>query len=222
MFMWLVSHFPCSQCFIEQHSRLKVYAMIVTQLHATLFQFDRAGYIYSSKINIHRDAATFVRWVLGLASDGQSAGFDPSIFWRDGARWIHTVDANNQPIECRIVDNKPWYFRRTIIGRASCLWKVEYQDRFWLIKDSWRKLGRGAEWEFLEHAKELKGVVQILSHDPTMRTISDLRGVTVDFQSDKVWSRAMLEYYDGQTLDHFEDGLQLLHAFLDIVEGSFC
>ncbi|TFK69741.1 hypothetical protein BDN72DRAFT_897039 [Pluteus cervinus] len=197
----------------------------MTETFIILYQFDRGGYMYSSKVNVHDDADIFVRFVLGLASDGQDLGFDPSIYWKDNKRWIDTVDDLGNPITCRIEGNKPSYFRNTIIGRASSCWKIKHKGVSYLAKDVWRSPDRPAEWEFLQVAKGCAGVVEMYSYETREVTIAQLRGLVGAYedpdlkQKDRKWSRATVVCYSGRKLDDFDTGLELLEAALDITCG---
>ncbi|TFK69751.1 hypothetical protein BDN72DRAFT_796231, partial [Pluteus cervinus] len=195
----------------------------MTETFIILYQFDRGGYMYSSKINVHDDAEIFVRFVLGLASDGQDLGFDPSIYWKDNKRWIDTVDDLGNPITCRIEGDKPSYFRNTIIGRASSCWKIKHKGVSYLAKDVWRSPDRPAEWEFLQAAKGCAGVVEMYSYETREVTIAQLRGLVGVFEDlknkDRKWSRATVVCYNGRRLDAFDTGLELLEAALDITRG---
>ncbi|TFK58179.1 hypothetical protein BDN72DRAFT_806489, partial [Pluteus cervinus] len=195
----------------------------MTETFIMLYQFDRGGYMYSSKVDIHKDAATFVRFVLGLASDGETLGFDASIYWKDGKRWIDTVDDSGAAISCRIERNKPSYFRNTIIGRASCCWKVTYKNKSYLVKDVWRSPERPAEWKFLQAARGCAGVVEMYSHEMREVTIAELRGLVGSHRDptfrDRVWSRVTVICYSGRKLDEFESELELLEAARDVTNG---
>ncbi|KAF8652270.1 hypothetical protein AX16_004486 [Volvariella volvacea WC 439] len=76
------------QCFLQQHNRKFVFCLIVTQTKFQLYQFDRCGYIYSTRYNIHEDAALFVRMILGVSWGREMVGFDTSVFWEGKERYI--------------------------------------------------------------------------------------------------------------------------------------
>ncbi|TFK69108.1 hypothetical protein BDN72DRAFT_897574 [Pluteus cervinus] len=213
------------QCFIEQHNRLKVYAVLLTESTMWLFQFDRSGFTYSTGCDIHADPHTFVRVLLGLASDDARVGFDTSIFWERGRRWIRTRNHKGRRVAYLVKGDKPIAHREVLVGRATCCWRVidPYTDREYIVKDVWRLLGDEPETNLLETASGLAGVGQLVSSEEDhTKTTAHLRGTTSAnaLPTDRIWSRMTLEAY-GDCLEHFSDGLQLLKAFRDIVLAIF-
>ena len=200
--------------------------MIVTESDAIFFHFDRAGMMYSDKFNFHDDPTNFIRFVLGLASDEEHLGFDRSIYWKNGKRYIESYDGDKKRRAFELVEPAPFFYRLTIIGRASCVWRVKHRRKVYIVKESWRKISREPEWVFMEYALGMEGVAQMYSHHEDTRLITAIRGLDPESDaaqgfsgSDKIWSRFMAEYYDGGRLEDFESESQLLCAFLDIVEG---
>ncbi|TFK61122.1 hypothetical protein BDN72DRAFT_904372 [Pluteus cervinus] len=212
------------QCFIEQHNRLKVYSALVTESTVILLQFDRGGMMYSEKCNYHKSPETFIRIVLGLASDDEQVGFDTSIYWENGKRWLRTLDALGRVVLYHIVGDGPVFFRRTICGRGTHCWVVSdpLTRQEYFIKESWRSEERESEIELLELVKALPGVGQMIAHEEDGRkTIAYIRGLGKEGRElmNRIWCRVTLERYGG-SLDEFSDGLQLLEAYRDIVAGE--
>ncbi|TFK61124.1 hypothetical protein BDN72DRAFT_965347 [Pluteus cervinus] len=211
------------QCFIEQHNRVKVYSALVTESTIQLLQFDRGGVVYSEKCDFHNSPTTFVRLVLGLASDDEEAGFDTSIYWENGERWLRTLDAQGHSVLYRIIGDEPVFFRRTVAGRGTLCWVVSdpLTGQEYFIKESWRSEERESEIEFLELVKALPGVGQMIAHEEDeTKTIASIRGLddAGETFTNRIWCRVTLENYGG-SLDEFSDGLQLLEAFRDILAG---
>ncbi|EPQ51026.1 hypothetical protein GLOTRDRAFT_141182 [Gloeophyllum trabeum ATCC 11539] len=72
------------ECFVQQPNRRFVYGLLLTEKYVRLFQFDRAGCLFSGRIHIHRDAHMFVKLILALSTtDEAKLGFDTRIHWED-------------------------------------------------------------------------------------------------------------------------------------------
>ena len=214
------------QCFIQQKNRHFVYALIVTEQNVQLFHFDRSGVLHTVKINIHEEAATFVRIVLGICSDDGAVGFDTSIYWDRDSRCLRTLDENQQVIKVTLSKQGPSFYRRTIRGRGTICWLGEDdKGRVVIIKDAWRSKDRSPEWELLKKVKGLEGVGQMLGWEENGQTTAKLRGfnhekfsIFVDFR-DRMFSRITMEAY-GQTIKHFQSREQLIYVFRDAVAGN--
>ncbi|TFK69109.1 hypothetical protein BDN72DRAFT_878651, partial [Pluteus cervinus] len=213
------------QCFIEQHNRVRVYVVLLTETTMWLFQFDRGGATYSSSCNIHGDPHTFVRIVLGLASDEAQVGFDTSIFWDRGKRWISTRNQKGRRVDYLIQGDGPISQRDTLIGCATRCWRVidPHSKKQYIIKEAWRLIKDDSEAVLLQSAKGLSGVGQLVAaeEDPT-KTTTYFRGCRpFDYlPTDRAWCRMTLEEYGG-SFDKFDDGLQLLQAYRDIILAIF-
>ncbi|TFK69110.1 hypothetical protein BDN72DRAFT_897576 [Pluteus cervinus] len=212
------------QCFIEQHNRLKVYSILITETAVRLLQFDRGGIMHSEVCNIHKHPEIFVRIILGLASDGEDVGLDDTIFWENGERWLRTLDSKGVPVLYQIVGDSPVFIRRTICGRGTFCWVVRdpQSGEEYLVKEYWRSEEREPETTFLDLVKDLTGVGQMVAHEYDERkTIVFLRGfdeAPAGFKN-RIWCRVTLVRY-GESLDDFEDPLHLLYAYRDIASAE--
>ncbi|TFK66154.1 hypothetical protein BDN72DRAFT_961968 [Pluteus cervinus] len=213
------------QCFIEQSNRLKVYSVLLTETYIRLLQYDRGGMMFSSECNIHEDPETFVRLILGLASGEDSVGFDTSIFWQNGTRYIRSLNKQGEVVDYRVVgDGAPVFSRKAIYGRGTCCWRVldpQTQEEY-IIKEAWHLDGRD-EVEYLEEpaVQKVAGVGKLVVPETNpSKTIVRIRGYPQapnQFQ-DRTWCRMILEAY-GPNLESFKCGLHLLEAFQDLVEA---
>ncbi|TFK66137.1 hypothetical protein BDN72DRAFT_860086 [Pluteus cervinus] len=213
------------QCFIEQSNRLKVYSVLLTETYIRLLQYDRGGMMFSSECNIHEDPETFVRLILGLASGEDSVGFDTSIFWQGGTRYIRSLNKQGEVVDYRVVgDGAPVFSRKAICGRGTCCWRVldpQTQEEY-IIKEAWHLDGRD-EVEYLEEpaVQKVIGVGRLVVPEVDSRkTIAEIRGYPEAPEGfmDRTWCRMILEAY-GPNLESFKSGLQLLEAFQDLVEA---
>ncbi|TFK61127.1 hypothetical protein BDN72DRAFT_965351 [Pluteus cervinus] len=209
------------QCFIEQHNRIKVYAVLLTESTMWLFQYDRAGVTRSASCNIHDDPHTFVRIILGLASDDARVGFDTSIFWERGKRWISTRNQKGRRVTYLVQGDGPISQRDSLIGSSTRCWRVidPYTNKEYVIKDVWHLMKDDPEVNLLEMAKGLTNVGQLIAaEEDHTKTTPYFRGCSASdyLPTDRAWSRMTLEAY-GSTLECFRDGLQLLEAFKNIL-----
>jgi hypothetical protein len=86
--------FVCSEIFKYQPNRLYVRSILLTEKHARLVHFDRAGIHTTPPINIHQNPATLVRLILGISSTNERLlGLDDSVHWEivDGQKGRGTL-----------------------------------------------------------------------------------------------------------------------------------
>ncbi|EDR03779.1 uncharacterized protein LACBIDRAFT_306822 [Laccaria bicolor S238N-H82] len=210
------------QCFIQQENRFFVYSAILTETFIQLFQFDRAGVMFSGKINIHIHPRSFVHIILTLASqDPVALGFDKSIHWRNSKRYL-SMDVENELVEFEIKKLKASFLRRAIRGRGTCCWNVvnPKTKEEYLAKDCWRSANRTPEWELLEKAKGLDGVGQMIGYWEPGFSVGRLRGIGRDTPGfrDRDFCRVLLERY-GKPIHQFDDRKKLLYALRDAISG---
>ena len=136
---------------------------------------------YSSAVNIHNDPNTFVRFILGASSDNaEFVGFDPTIFYEDGKRYIMLPDAKNKNAmkEYLLRNMEPVFDQRAIRGRGTCCWLVDIDGELFIVKDAWRSSEREPEWKFLQKVGGLDGVGQMKAYQDNLSCISKLRGLS--------------------------------------------
>ncbi|KAF4612128.1 hypothetical protein D9613_004384 [Agrocybe pediades] len=216
------------QCFIQQHNRQSVYALLISQKRARLYIFDRSGACHSEDINIHKNAKVFVRIILGICSpDFAAVGFDTSIYWSDdGTRHIQTLDENKNTVIYQIKDpnGKPLFHAGTIEGRGTCCWAVEGGL---VVKDQWTSVGQTPEVDFLEASKGLAFVGQMVAH-VTGTSTAKLRGFN-DYDHDvapedkkhfcdRYFHRVTLKD-GGKPLLQFSSPEEVLHAMRNAIRG---
>ncbi|KDR85790.1 hypothetical protein GALMADRAFT_234869 [Galerina marginata CBS 339.88] len=217
------------QCFIQQHNRKAVYCLIITEKIVQICMFDRSGVYHSVDINIHENAADFVRLILGVVSpDEEVVGFDTTVFWdkKTNERFLTTVNHRNEFVRYKLACTRPVFYRRAIVGRGTCCWKVmDAQGNLFIVKDAWRSRGRVPEAEFIESVKGLVGVGQMVAFEDRDH-ISDLRGIEMatipeDLKSafrDRILAR-ITSKYGGQPIDMFNSAQEVLYAFRDAIAG---
>lgn len=207
---------------------MHVRSLVLTEKHARLIHFDRAGTQVTPLIDIHRNPRTFVRLVAGLCSEHERAvGLDDSIQWTivDGRKQQGTLtttgptgEAKVYPIVARIPVP-----RETIRGRATTCWRVKDPDTMdeYVVKDSWRPDDTRAEHELLELAKGIPGVIQMVSHEAGRAETKDFRcPSTVGGYRNRVATRITTKSY-GNTVEHFTSMLQVICAIRDAIAGLY-
>ncbi|TFK61121.1 hypothetical protein BDN72DRAFT_965343 [Pluteus cervinus] len=209
------------QCFIEQPNRLKVYAVLLSESTMWLIQYDRSGITYSAPCDIHEDPHTFIRVILGLASSETQVGFDTSIFWQKGKRWIRTKNQKGRSVVYLVKGNGPIDNRHVLVGRATRCWRVidPYTNKEYVLKETWRLVGDEPETNLLEVVRGLPGVGQLVAVEgDSAKTTAHFRGGSHSrsLPTDRIWCRLTLDAY-GECLENFTNGLQLLEAYRDIV-----
>ncbi|KAF4609494.1 hypothetical protein D9613_012347 [Agrocybe pediades] len=218
------------QLFIQQHNRKFVFTVLLSQKRAQLYLFDRSGACYSNVIDINKDAAAFVRVILGVCSPiCADVGFDTDIYWSTHhRRHIRTLDANqNKTVyEIKGKDGQPYCHRETIMGRGTMCWKV---DDGLLVKDQWTSEARTPESELLERAKGLAFVGQMVSFvtgasTAQLRSFHKLENDTSDKNEGKkifdnrLFRRVTLKN-GGKPLEDFDTPEEVLYALRDAIQG---
>ena len=198
----------------------------MTEKKVQLFHFDRSGAFHTVRIDIHEEAATFVRMVLGICSDDKAVGFDTSIYWEGKKRYVRTLDENQREMKITLLKQDIMFFRRTIRGRGTfCRPGVDDKNRLVIIKDAWRSKDRSPEWELLKKVKGLAGVGQMLGWEEDGLTTAKLRdfdheklSIFVNFR-DRIFYRIIMDAY-GRTIENFRSREEFIYAFRDAVAGN--
>ncbi|RXW21067.1 hypothetical protein EST38_g4778 [Candolleomyces aberdarensis] len=217
------------QIFIQQPNRRFVRALIITEENFRLFHFDRSGVQYTQTINIHEEAHTFVRLVLGLSSLVESdLGLDTSIKWeiQDGRKiggTLTTRNGNNAEVEYRLAEVDPVSSSYKIRDRGVICWRVidPKSGDIMLVKEIWRAEDRLSEDFYLEMAKGVPGVVQMISFEYNRGDTKQFRGFDGPPPSDfrnRVAVRIVLDT-EGKSIEHFKSPKELLCALRDAIDG---
>ncbi|KAJ7510469.1 hypothetical protein B0H11DRAFT_2269833 [Mycena galericulata] len=178
------------EVFIQQPNRRFVYVPLMTGKVIRILRFDRAGCYYSQRINYHTNAVFFVKLVILLSSFNEELlGFDTSIYWKDGQRFMKMTPAevfnkttkvwepNTKELVFKLED-KPVFSRRTIRSRGTVCWSAEYEGQKFIVKDYWRADGRARESSFLKELTGVKGVGQMFTFADDRESIRAGRGFT--------------------------------------------
>ncbi|TEB22696.1 hypothetical protein FA13DRAFT_1715896 [Coprinellus micaceus] len=199
--------------FREQPNRIHVRSLIVTEKHARLVHFDRAGSQITPPIDIHEHPETLVRLVAGLSSiNERTLGLDDSIQWtivagRKSQGTLTTTGPSGERKTFPMLEQIP--IPRDWINPDT-------QEEF-VVKDSWRPGDRVAEYELLELAKGVPGVVQMVAYEPG-------RGETKDFRCPSTAGKFLNRIATcltmkccGGLIESFKSTLQLLCALCDAI-----
>ncbi|KAF8648195.1 hypothetical protein AX16_006334 [Volvariella volvacea WC 439] len=209
-------------CFNIQRNRRFVYSFVIVQNDVILFQFDRHGGIYSKAINYHESPEIFVRWLLAAVSpDEVLLGFNLTTKWREGRRFIQTLDAQSQPVEFEVsLREMSWRSSSSIVGPGRIYWNTESSSDRYVIKEEWRLLSDPREEEFLVAARGLDGVTQLISYE-TGETISSLRwGFAGSRLQDRRFIRIIVAEHSGRSIKPFTSSVELLTALQDAVSDA--
>ncbi|RXW20938.1 hypothetical protein EST38_g4921 [Candolleomyces aberdarensis] len=220
------------QIFIQQPNRRFVRALIITEQNFRLFHFDRSGVQFSHPIDIHgKDGAhTFVRLVLGLGSlDEVDVGLDTSLKWeiengRKVGGTLTTRGEDNSEVKYTLADVEPTVPCYTVRGRGVICWTVidPLSGQTLFVRDSWRAQDRLSEDFYLEKARVIAGVAQMLLFEYNRGETKNFRGF--DTQSPhssfrgRISGRIVLNSH-GKSIKHFKSPKELLCALRDAIEG---
>ncbi|TEB22114.1 hypothetical protein FA13DRAFT_1573725, partial [Coprinellus micaceus] len=198
--------------------RLYVRSILLTEKHARLVHFDRAGIHTTPPINIHQNPATLVRLILGISSTNERLlGLDDSVHWE--IRNPHTTDMNGVTKAYPIVER----LRYSICGRGTTCWRVQDPNtsEVFVVKDSWRPEDRLAEYEFLEHAQNIPGVAHMISYEQGRCETKYFRCSTTTGQYyNRVATRIVLKSY-GRSIVSFTNILQVICAIRGAIADKY-
>ncbi|KAF6760776.1 hypothetical protein DFP72DRAFT_1165905 [Ephemerocybe angulata] len=221
-----VSH--CEQIFGHQPNRNFVRSLIVTESHVRLVHVDRSGTYLTPPINIHDDPHTFIRLVLGISSTSEDVlGFDTSVQWlvdpktgRKSSGTLKTVDGDGKAVVYDLTTDNAPFCRPEAVGRGTVCWYGTHPDtgKRVLIKDAWRTEDNAPEVLFLEKARGIDGVVQMLSHEVSCAETNTFAPEHCEPRGfpNRTKSRVVLELY-GPSVWFFESRYQLVSAFRDAI-----
>ncbi|KAJ2925042.1 hypothetical protein H1R20_g12045, partial [Candolleomyces eurysporus] len=222
--------FFAKQMFIKQPNRFFVRSLIVTENHARLFHFDRSGAQYTPFFNIHKEAATFIRLILGLCSlDEHVLGLDNTVQWTIGADGrrsggtLKTIGPDKAVVTFELLTEEEPFTRSSVRGRGTTCWPVRNAqgDRF-IVKDHWVSGSRTPEFELLKEVVGLKGVCQMVSYEDNRAQTKDFRGDTGAFQDgafhNRTAIRIVMKAY-GPPIERFSTVEQFLAALRDAIAG---
>ncbi|KAF5341243.1 hypothetical protein D9611_005958 [Ephemerocybe angulata] len=220
--------FYCRNIFTKQPNRNFVRSMIVTENCVRVGHYDRGGFWFTPLIDIHRDPHTFIRLVLGLGSSNeQTLGLDTSVQWTvDSATGKKTsgtiagLDAEGLPIVYQINMGHSPFVRPEIKSRGTTCWHAidprNGQDVF--VKDAWRLTNKTSEYDYLQIAQGIDGVVQIISFQDDCATTKDYRPTALvpETFKHKTKSRLIVHRY-GKSIEHFSSRSQAIGALRDVI-----
>lgn len=208
-------------------------ALLITEETVQLVHYDRSGTYVTPALNYHSEPHTFVRLILGLtAADEAVLGFDTTIRWkiengRKVSGTITTTDTGSamsnaqKPIVYHLKRTGSSFARATIRGRGTTCWLVRQPGgKDLIIKDAWHTGTRLPEHEYLEAARGISGVVQMISYEYLGRA-SDHRPTS--YAGDPVFQdrrklRIVMEAH-GPALEHFKSRYQFVSALRHAIQG---
>lgn len=227
------------QILIQQATRIFVRCIVLNRVTFRLFHFDRAGAQYTPPINIHSDAETFVRLLLGISSlDEAVLGFHPAFKWTisptTGRKLEGTVtvkDAITGVETCyEITQPQPETRCYTIRGLGIVYWRAKFpgpNGRQVLVKIAWRSEGRVPEHVHLTKAIGIPGIGQLISYHNNEISIADLRNrdwvaPSKGCSFHNAFGTCIVLEACGRPLIYFKSELQFLSALRDSLAGASC
>ncbi|KAF5336995.1 hypothetical protein D9611_002968 [Ephemerocybe angulata] len=220
----------CRDIFTQQPTRNFVRSLILTEQSARLVHCDRSGVYLTPFIDIHQSPHTFMRLVLGLSSmDEGVLGFDTTVKLKvdpsNGRKTgtITTVGDDGIPVPYILRMDQPPYTRSELVGRGTTCWLATHPvtgERV-VIKDAWRPESRLPEGDFLNAAKGIDGVVQVLSHQDCLAETKGYRPDVFEWKNseNRIKSRVVMKQY-GLPIDCFTSRFQAIAALRDAIAGN--
>ncbi|CAD6500109.1 BgTH12-04212 [Blumeria graminis f. sp. triticale] len=172
------------EIFYSQPLRRFVHGFCLHKDHIEFWIIDRAGAYSSGEFEVLKTQEMLVRGLSAymLMSD-EELGLDPVISYDDANRCFVTLTNDNSETEKLEVIPTPVARPETIVSRGSTCFKTK--DEKYLIKFSWGTGAKDNEIKFLNRAKNLTGVIQIVSSGKLYKVATHRKGIK--FSKDKLW-----------------------------------
>ncbi|KAF6760847.1 hypothetical protein DFP72DRAFT_959514 [Ephemerocybe angulata] len=219
------------QIFFHQLNRIFSRSLLITETRVRLVHCDRSGGYKTDWLNIHENPATLIRLILGLSSPREAVlGLDTSVQWtvRNGVKvsgTITTNDASQKRVKYRLAMDEPYFVSQSVRGRGTVCWVArDKAGKRILIKDAWRTDVQVPEYTFLEQAKGLTGVAQMLSVEDDRIQTRTLRPDTFDLDARDFYNRTMCRVTMAcyaAPLHKFKSQHQALAAIRDAIQGHW-
>ncbi|KAH8112595.1 hypothetical protein DFH11DRAFT_1511603 [Phellopilus nigrolimitatus] len=195
------------------------------------FVFDRAGVLSSERFNVIDEPEKLIRVVAGLLfAENIDLGYDPTIYHRDGERFILF-----KQVEYKI--KEVIYAESSVRGRGTNCFLVEHEGEDAVIKDSWVDDSRNTfEHEIMKKITGVGGVAKIVDHETVQvrgvndTTATDRRALSENehWKTQRNWyffgtletrehRRIMMKPY-GKPLEDFQTLTELLTSVKDIIQ----
>ncbi|KAF5328511.1 hypothetical protein D9611_014383 [Ephemerocybe angulata] len=219
------------QMFIQQPNRQFVRLLHITEHHLYIIHFDRRGAQISKAVDYHFKPWILIRLVLGLSSfNAADIGLDDSVKWEiEGGKKVRgsittKVGGTGLEVEYPLADTRPIFSNKDIVGRGSMIYKVRDTEtgRILVVKDTWRPSYAVCEGKFLEKAKGVPGIAQMVSfedeHVPGVETMKYCPLYSEGRPQTLIQSRIVMEHY-GLNITNFSSEVQLIGAMRDAIAG---
>jgi hypothetical protein len=181
----------------------------------------------------------FIRLVLGLSSSDESElGLDTSIQWKieEGRKVGGTLKTGGKPgaaeIVYKLASVEPIWapfdsHGPCIRGPCTTYWSVvdPQSGRQLLVKDAWRSEGRVSERTYLEKAKGVPGVIQIILCEENRGETGKLGGFegfieTPPSFDNRISIRIVMDN-EGRLIKDFTSPMEVVLALRDAIAGRF-
>ncbi|VCU40350.1 Bgt-51007 [Blumeria graminis f. sp. tritici] len=172
------------EIFYSQPLRRFVHGFCLHKDHIEFWIIDRAGAYSSGEFEVLKTQEMLVRGLSAymLMSD-EELGLDPVISYDDANRCFVTLTNDNSETEKLEVIPRPVARPETIVSRGSTCFKTK--DEKYLIKFSWGTGAKDNEIKFLNRAKNVTGVIQMVSSGKLYKIATHRKGIK--FSKDKLW-----------------------------------
>ncbi|KAJ2915915.1 hypothetical protein MD484_g4500, partial [Candolleomyces efflorescens] len=237
-----LTNIPYRQIFIQQPNRQFVRTFTVTEERIHFFHSDRSGIHHGYIANYHHTPEPFIRLIVGLCSlDEEVLGLDSSVQWtvdKAGKKTRGTLTTTDEDKKAtktyELASVDPLFKQYCLAGnRGTVCWAVRdpVTKEELIVKDCWREEGAPAEFENLKKARNIVGVIQMISYEADRRQTKDFgvsryfpgkgrkkSSMRIAIAQNFIQSRVVVEKY-GLDLRYFESEKQLLCAIRDAIAG---
>ncbi|KAJ3538891.1 hypothetical protein NMY22_g4983 [Coprinellus aureogranulatus] len=223
------------QIFVQQPNRHFARSMVLTEKVFRIVHHDRSSIYVSPFFDINKDAALFVRYVVGLTSSNeQHLGLDTSVQWiidpRSGKKVAGTIELSQVDDAAHSVATTKYdldmtqvtYVRPDLRGRGTVAWHAldPASGEPVLVKDSWHTDSRESECKYLLEAQGIPGIVEMVAFQDCIAETADYR--PPGFKNREFRNRSKLRVATkkyGKSVWFFRSRLQLVYAFRDALAG---
>ena len=209
--------------------------MVLTEKRFRLIHYDRSRPYASTLFDIHAEAVLFVEYVLGVASTNEAClGLDTSVQWTidqtSGKKIAGTLAMDDgkgetMPVTYALDMTQAPFTRAGLFGKGLVTWPVidPTTGDALLVKDVWHSDARESECWFMEEAKVIPGVVEVIQYCEGHADTLKLRPEGIDIKDLKfkrrVQSRLVMKRY-GDSIWTFRSRLELVRAMRDAIFGA--
>jgi hypothetical protein len=186
---------------------------------------DRQGQLRTSTFDIKHgvrraDLRNLIHILVCLCfARDQGVGYDETMHMNHEGK-VKTISCAGKEFNVR----EHVYSAQSLIGRATRVWKVEYNGKWYILKDAWiEKCRPVSEVEHLKHVAGVEGVPELFCAEdiPGLSTGNLRLGLNNDKNRERI-RRRIVTSSCGSHIATFRSKRELISALKDIVVSTSC